>query len=74
MLWRGNVGHRHRQVSYKALGDGAILMHNSETESELRSLTIGGQNWLFVDSNRSGEVAAAMYSLVSSASRHKLDV
>jgi len=56
------------------LGDGAIPFDNNETESELRSLTIGRQNWLFVGSSRGGEVAAAMYSLVSSAARHNLDV
>lgn len=56
------------------LGDGAIPIDNNQTEGELRSLTIGRQNWLFVGSNRGGEVAAAMYSLVSSAARHKLDV
>jgi transposase len=56
------------------LDDGAIPMDNNETESELRSLTIGRQNWLFVGSSRGGEVAAAMYSLVSSAARHHLDV
>lgn len=49
------------------LGDGSIPFDNNETEGELRSLTIGRQNWLFVGSSRGGEVAAAMYSLVSSA-------
>ena len=56
------------------LDDGAIPFDNNETESELRSLTIGRQNWLFVGSSRGGEVAAAMYSLVSSAARHNLDI
>jgi len=56
------------------LGDGAIPFDNNETESELRSLTIGRQNWLFVGSSRGGEVASAMYSLVSSAARHHLDI
>ena len=56
------------------LGDGAIPFDNNQTENELRSLTIGRQNWLFVGSRRGGEVAAAMYSLVSSAARHHLDV
>jgi hypothetical protein len=56
------------------LGDGSIPFDNNETEGELRSLTIGRQNWLFVGSSRGGEVAAAMYSLVSSAARHHLDV
>ncbi len=56
------------------LGDGAIPFDNNETEGELRSLTIGRQNWLFVGSRRGGEVSAAMYSLVSSAARHNVDV
>lgn len=56
------------------LGDGSIPFDNNETEGELRSLTIGRQNWLFVGSSRGGEVAAAMYSLVSSAARHNVDV
>jgi hypothetical protein len=56
------------------LGDGAIPIDNNETESELRRLTIGRKNWLFVGSHRGGEVAATMYSLVSSAARHHLDV
>jgi transposase len=56
------------------LGDGAIPMDNNETEGELRRLTIGRQNWLFVGSSRGGAVAATMYSLVSSAVRHHLDI
>jgi len=56
------------------LEDGSIPFDNNETEGELRSLTIGRQNWLFVGSRRGGEVAAAMYSLVSSAARHNVDV
>jgi len=56
------------------LGDGAIPIDNNETENELRRLTIGRKNWLFVGSNRGGQVAATMYSLVSSAARHHLDV
>ena len=56
------------------LGDGAIPIDNNETESELRRLTIGRKNWLFVGSQRGGEVAAVMYSVVSSAARHTIDV
>ncbi|QEG00736.1 Transposase IS66 family protein [Stieleria maiorica] len=56
------------------LGDGAIPIDNNATENELRRLTIGRKNWLFVGSNRGGRVAATMYSLVSSAARHHLDV
>ncbi|MCA9135748.1 MAG: IS66 family transposase [Planctomycetales bacterium] len=56
------------------LCDGAIPFDNNETESELRRLTIGRKNWMFVGSHRGGEVAALMYSVVSSAARHHLDV
>ncbi|MCA9136516.1 MAG: IS66 family transposase [Planctomycetales bacterium] len=56
------------------LGNGAIPFDNNETEGELRSLTLGRKNWLFVGSSHGGEVAAVMYSLVSSAARHNLDV
>ncbi len=56
------------------LGDGAIPIDNNQTEGELRRLTIGRKNWLFVGSSRGGQVAATMYSLVSSAARHHLDV
>lgn len=53
---------------------GAIPIDNNETENELRRLTIGRKNWLFVGSEAGGSTAAAMYSLVSSAARHHLDV
>lgn len=56
------------------LDDGAIPIDNNATESELRRLTIGRKNWLFVGSSRGGEVAATMYSLVSTAARHNIDV
>ena len=56
------------------LVNGAIPIDNNETENELRRLTIGRKNWLFVGSQRGGEVAASMYSVVSSAARHHLDV
>ena len=56
------------------LGNGAIPIDNNETENELRRLTIGRRNWLFLGSHRGGEVAALMYSVVSSAARHHLDV
>ena len=56
------------------LDNGEIPIDNNATESELRRLTIGRKNWLFVGSSRGGEVAARMYSLVSSAARHNIDV
>ncbi|MCA9140140.1 MAG: IS66 family transposase [Planctomycetales bacterium] len=56
------------------LSNGSIPFDNNQTEGTLRGLTIGRQNWLFVGSSRGGEVTALMYSLVTSAARHHLDV
>jgi len=56
------------------LGDGGLPIDNNETERELRRLTIGRKNWLFVGSASGGSTAASMYSLVSPTARHRLDV
>lgn len=55
------------------LSDGSIPIDNNDTERELRRLTIGRKNWLFVGSAGGGKVAAKLYSLVSSATRNQLD-
>lgn len=54
--------------------DGRLPLDNNATERDLRRLTIGRKNWLFIGSHSAGEVAARMYTLVASASRHNLDV
>ena len=54
--------------------DGTLPIDNNDTERDLRRLTIGRKNWLFFGSSAGGEVAARMYTLVASASRHKLDL
>ena len=56
------------------LEDGRLPIHNNDTERELRKLTIGRKNWLFIGSEAAGEVAARMYTLVASASRQQLDL
>ena len=54
--------------------DGRLPIDNNDTERELRRLTIGRKNWLFIGSAAAGEVAAMMYTLIASASRHNLDL
>ena len=54
--------------------DGALPMDNNDTERDLRRLTIGRKNWLFVGSSAAGDVAATMYTLIASASRHNVDL
>lgn len=54
--------------------DGRLPIDNNDTERDLRRLTIGRKNWLFIGSSPAGAVAALMYTLVASASRHDLDI
>ena len=54
--------------------DGSIPIDNNDTERDLRRLTIGRKNWLFIGSSAAGEVAAMMYTLIASASRHNVDL
>lgn len=56
------------------LSDGSLPMDNNDTERDLRRLTVGRKNWMFIGSSAAGDVAATMYTLVASASRHQLDL
>ena len=55
------------------LTDGRLPIHNNDVERDLRRLTIGRKNWLFIGSESAGEVASRMYTIVASAMRHQLD-
>ncbi len=54
--------------------DGGLPIDNNDTERDLRRLTIGRGNWLFIGSAAAGDVAATMYTLIASASRHNVDL
>lgn len=54
--------------------DGRLPIDNNATESDLRALTIGRKNWLFIGSKEAGPRAAVLYTVVASAARHNLDV
>ena len=56
------------------LSEGALPLDNNDTERDLRRITIGRKNWLFLGSPAGGEVAARCYTLIASAIRHDLDV
>jgi hypothetical protein len=56
------------------LGDGRICLTNNAAERALRGIAIGRKNWLFAGSDRGGERAAAIYTLITTAlcrARHK---
>lgn len=54
--------------------DGRLPIDNNATERDLRALTIGRKNWLFIGSPEAGPRAAVLYTVVASAARHHLDV
>ena len=55
------------------LSDGRICLTNNAAERALRGIAIGRKNWLFAGSDRGGERAAAMYTLIATAKLNNVD-
>jgi transposase len=55
------------------LDDGRICLSNNAAERAVRGVAMGRKNWLFAGSDRGGERAAAMYSLIYSAKLSGID-
>jgi transposase len=55
------------------LSDGRIYLTNNAAERALRGIAIGRKNWLFAGSDRGGERAAAMYTLIATAKLNNVD-
>ena len=55
------------------LDDGRICLTNNAAERALRGVALGRKSWLFVGSERGGERAAAMYSLIATAKLNDVD-
>jgi transposase len=55
------------------LGDGRICLTNNAAERALRGIALGRRSWLFAGSDRGGDRAAAMYSLVVTAKLNEVD-
>jgi transposase len=53
--------------------DGRICMTNNAAERALRGIALGRKSWLFAGSDRGGERAAAMYSLIVTAKLNDVD-
>ena len=49
------------------LEDGRVCMSNNAAERGLRGIALGRKSWLFCGSDRGGQRAAAMYSLIVTA-------
>jgi transposase len=46
------------------LDDGRVCLSNNAAERALRGIAIGRHNWTFAGSDRGGERAAAIYTLI----------
>ena len=50
------------------LDDGRLCMSNNAAERELRAVAVGRRNWTFAGSDEGGRRAAAIYTLIATAS------
>jgi transposase len=55
------------------LHDGRICLSNNAAERALRGIALGRKSWLFAGSDRGGDRAAAMYSLIITAKLNGID-
>ena len=55
------------------LDDGRICMSNNAAERGVRGIALGRKSWLFCGSDRGGERAAVMYSLIVTAKMNDVD-
>jgi len=55
------------------LTDGRICLSNNAAERVLRGIALGRKSWLFCGSDRGGQRAAAMYSLIVTAKLNDVD-
>jgi len=60
-------------ASTRFLEDGRICLSNNAAERALRGIALGRKSWLFAGSDRGGQRAAAMYSLVVTAKMNNVD-
>jgi transposase len=61
------------QAFTRFLDDGRICLTNNAAERALRGIALGRKSWLFAGSDRGGERAAAMYSLIITAKLNEVD-
>ena len=55
------------------LDDGRICLTNNAAERALRGIAVGRKAWLFAGSDRGGERAAAMFTLIETAKLNDVD-
>jgi len=60
-------------VFARFLDDGRICLSNNAAERALRGIALGRRSWLFAGSDRGGQRAAVMYSLIVTAKLNDVD-
>jgi transposase len=55
------------------LDDGRVCLSNNAAERALRGIALGRKSWLFCGSDRGGQRAAAMYSLIVTCKLNQVD-
>jgi transposase len=55
------------------LEDGRVCMSNNAAERALRGIAVGRKNWTFAGSDRGGERAAAIYTLIETCKLNGVD-
>ena len=55
------------------LDDGRVCLSNNVAERALRGIALGRKSWLFAGSDRGGQRAAALYSLIVTAKMNDID-
>jgi len=60
-------------VFTRFLEDGRICLSNNAAERQLRGITLGSKSWLFAGSDRGGERAAVMLTLIQTCRLHDVD-
>lgn len=60
-------------VDTRFLNDGRICLSNNAAERALRGIALGRKAWLFAGSDRGGERAAVMYTLIQTAKLNDVD-
>ena len=66
-------GLNHWTALTRFLGDGRICMSNNAAERALRGIAVGRRNWTFAGSDRGGERAAAIHTLIETAKSNGID-
>jgi hypothetical protein len=55
------------------LDDGRVCLSNNAAERGLRGIALGRKSWLFCGSDRGGQRAAILYSLIVTAKMNEID-